>query len=92
MPLAADFDGDGLTDLGFYKESAKAWFVKLSSSGYGTASLSGFGGPGHIAGAADYDGDRKADLTLFHNATRMWKFKLSGSGYGTIEFDSGYRP
>jgi hypothetical protein len=38
LPLAADFDGDGLADLGGYNVSSGEWRVCLSASGYGLVS------------------------------------------------------
>jgi len=66
--------------------------VKLSGSGYATATLAGFGGTGYGVAAADYDGDGKADPALLDQATGIWHIKLSASGYSEALLASGWTP
>jgi hypothetical protein len=83
IPIFADFDGDRKADPAVYQVGTGNWFMKLSASGYGAASLRGFGGSGYTAFAADFDGDGKADLCIYNNTSGDWQVKLSGSGYAT---------
>ncbi len=87
-PMFGDYDGDRLSDPAVYQAATGRWFVKLSGSGYATATLSGFGGAGYTAFVADYDGDGKVDLGIFERATGNWKVKLSGSGYSTVPLNN----
>ena len=63
IPLAADFDGDGIADMGFRRSVAQNWFVRLSSSGEIIENT--FGNQEQdIPVVADYDGDGRADFAV----------------------------
>jgi hypothetical protein len=66
--------------------------VKLSGSGYATATLEHFGGTGLLVAAADYDGDGKADPVALDLATGAWHVLLSASGYAEATLASGWTP
>jgi hypothetical protein len=83
QPLSGDFDGDFKNDLALYQESSGIWSVKLSASGYASASAT-FGGIGYQPIAKDFDGDLKADLGTYDEATGDWAVMLSASDYGIV--------
>lgn len=65
--MAADFDGDGRSDLLVYRPSDGTWHVRYSSRGYSTATAStfGWGLPGDIPLVGDFDGDGRSELTVY---------------------------
>jgi len=84
LPVASDFDGDGLADPAIYNTNG-TWKIKLSSAGYNVITISSFlGSTGYIPAAADFDGDRKADPAIYGEDNGYWIFKLSSIGYAEI--------
>jgi hypothetical protein len=80
-PPPADFDGDGVSDIGVYRSGL--WIVKRSSDG--GYSVSDFGGVAQdIPIPADYDGDGSADLAIFRDGA--WSIVKSSGGTATVGF------
>jgi len=77
IPLAADFDGDKITDLVLFRVNTGKIWVKESSTGRSWAS--GQGDPTWVPAVADYDGDGKADFAWLIPSTREWKILESSS-------------
>jgi|GEM_PF-1716110 len=85
--IAADFDGDGKPDLGFYKAATGKWSAMLSTNGYATSDMTSLLGNIYCTGlAADFDGDKKADPTVYNPVTAGWQINLSSNNYQTLTF------
>ena len=84
-PVMGDYDGNGLTDLGIYRDDTATWHIKFN----GTTNTISFGAEGCQAVLADFDGDAKADPALYSDGLGLWAFKLSGSGYAMTLFPFG---
>lgn len=48
IPVVGDFDGDGRADPGIWRDSAAAWVLPLSSSGYATHIVTQWGQSGDV--------------------------------------------
>jgi glucose/arabinose dehydrogenase len=66
QPTLGDFDGDGQSDIGVYRNGG--WFI-LRSSDAG-ATIRGWGGGSDIPLPADYDGDGRTDIAVYRDG--LW--------------------
>ena len=64
VPVPADYDGDGLTDLAVYRPASGVWWVKLSGSG-GRTQPTKLGEGGDVPLPGDYDGDGQTDFAVY---------------------------
>lgn len=73
---AAEFDGDGQSDLSVFRPSDGAWYIKQSTDG--AVRATGFGTAGDIPVTADYDGDGLSDVAVFRSGA--WYYLQSSNG------------
>ena len=85
VPLLADIDGDGVSDLIVWRASTGTWYWLTSSTGYDYAAASskqwGNQGLGDVPMLADIDGDGRADLVVWRASTETFYWLTSSTGY-----------
>jgi hypothetical protein len=77
----ADFDGDGISDISVFRQSAGTWHILRSTTGH-------TGGDGYAWGAntdvpvpGDYDGDGRVDIAVYRPSSGHWFILKSSSDY-----------
>lgn len=78
IPLTADVDGNGATDLLSWSAASGSWQVRFDD---GRREQFTLGRAGDIPFAADRDGDGRADLIVRRPSEGRWYFLLSSEGY-----------
>jgi hypothetical protein len=74
VPVAADYDGDGKTDIAVWRPDTGEWFVLFSSTKFDQrkAGIFRWGTLGDVPVQADYDGDGRVDYAVFRSLGNQW--------------------
>jgi len=90
LPLAGDWNGDGVTEIGLYRPSTSTWYPDRTSDGmWGTGDVSfRSGADGDTPVTADWNGDGITDIGTFRPSTGYWYFDyhLDGSVDKTFRY------
>ncbi len=80
--MAADYDGDGRTDIAVFRQASGKegghWYIRQSSDGSTITRHWGLGTD--VPVAADYDGDGRADIAIWRGADTNWHILRSSDG------------
>jgi uncharacterized delta-60 repeat protein len=84
IPVAADFDADGRTDLTVYRPSTGVWYVidprTLQQAAYQ------WGASGDVPVPGDYDGDGRTELAVWRPGTGEWfTYNLASGAIGRYQ-------
>ena len=79
---AGDFEGDLKADLTVYRRDGQ-WSILTSTSGYTSAQIHNWGGPGYVPIGGDYDGDGRRDVAVYNTTTGQWLALQSSTNFTT---------
>jgi hypothetical protein len=78
IPVAADYDGDGYTDLGYYSADRGIWNIRLSDDRELVTRQCGGGDT--IPAPGDFDGDGMDDQAVYDPEAQAWYTLYSTQG------------
>jgi hypothetical protein len=78
LRVSTDFDGDGKSDLAYWRPGIGTWEIAESSKPASTT-LEQWGLSGDVPVPGDYDGDGKADLAVWRPSNGVWYVIPSGN-------------
>lgn len=71
LPVAGDWDGNGIDDVGIFRPSTKGWLLRLEN-GTTIITLNTFGLNGDIPVVGDWNGDGIDTIGIFRPSTNEW--------------------
>jgi hypothetical protein len=80
-----DYDGDGKSDLTFFRPITGSWWARLSAANFTTYIAQEWGLPTDRPTPGDYDGDGRTDLAFYRPAAGVWWMALSSTNFSTAE-------
>ena len=81
--VAADFDGDGKSDISVFRPADNNWYVRQSSNNSFSATT--FGLLTDRITPADFDGDGRTDIAVFRDGFWYWLNSSNGS-FNAVQF------
>jgi hypothetical protein len=90
IPVAGDYDKDGLADPTIFRPGTGQWYVKKSTGG--TLAVT-WGVSGDIPVSGDWDGDGASDFTIFRDSAGAWYTQFAAGGTAAVAWGvSGDKP
>ncbi len=76
VPVAADYNGDGLTDFGVFRPKDGSWWILFRNGAVSDFRRIQWGASGSIPVPGDYDGDSSVDIAVWSPVTGVWSVRF----------------
>jgi endonuclease/exonuclease/phosphatase family metal-dependent hydrolase len=86
IPTPGDFDGDGLTDLAYFRTTTSTWAIKQSTLGVRSVHFGEFQAQQDVPVVGDYDGDGRADVAVWRPTDGNWHVQGSSVAQATVQW------
>ena len=92
LPVAGDWNGDGITEVGVFRESSHTWYLDLNGDGLmGTGEgVYNFGNTGDLPVSGDWNGNGITDIGVFRKSTKQFLLDYDGNGIWNAINDKNY--
>jgi hypothetical protein len=90
IPLAGDWNGNGISDIGVFRPSSGNWYLDYNPSGVVDTTFH-FGTTGDIPLAGDWNGNGISDAAVFRPSTGNWYLNYNKDGVVNKAFHFGTR-
>lgn len=84
IPVANDYDGDGIMDAAMFRPTGGVWVIRQSSNNQ--LRMVRFGLTSDKPVPADYDGDGKTDIAVFRPSNGFWYRLNNSGGFDAVHF------
>jgi hypothetical protein len=83
LPVAGDWNNDGVTDIGVFRPSTREWLLDLNGNhlwdGEGVDARHVFGAKSDLPVTGDWNNDGVTDIGVFRPSTREWLLDLNSN-------------
>jgi hypothetical protein len=92
MPVAGDWDGDGVTEPGMYRNSTGNWYLDYNSDGISDNQFEFGTILGDMPVVGDWDGDGVDEPGIYRNSNGYWYLDYNTNGASDKRFAFGINP
>lgn len=90
LPIAGDWNGDGIGDFGFFRPSTGQFFLRTNILLFAQTIIISFGLNGDLPVAGDWDGDGIDNIGVFRPSTGEWFLSAGPNSNSPQQLDANF--